>query len=424
MRQEDVSFMSTLKKLRGKYLLVLIAMCGLISSALGIMTNVGGIFFTPIAEELGQSAASVNLTLTISNLAFAVAGMFSAHWVKSKNYRPAVIGYSLLFAGATALLSVCRSMPLLYAFNAVRGFTAGLIGNVLVTSIIGKWFLSDTGFITSLAFGCSGLVGALFNPILESVIQSVGWRTAYLVSAGIILLLNLPAMVFPISYLPEDSGMEPIGNQVPAEKAQIQKKQESNTLNPLLLIIVVAAVSFASLVAATPQLFKPLAITYDLEETGIVMMSVVLVMNTAGKFFFGFMTDHMGVRRSFLIYGLIIALGITLLLLVRVSGVMLLSAAMMGLIYSIPTVGAVMISRELFSPDQYIRVFPKINLGGSAANALGYPILGAVYDQTGKYDGALILVLIMMLVSVAGVLLAYRLAARSEKTLKGVHYAE
>ena len=108
------------------------------------------------------------------------------------------------------------------------------------------------------------------------------------------------------------------------------------------------------------------------------------------------------------------AAGIALLLLVRVSAVMLLSAGMIGLGYSIPTVGAVMICRELYSPDQYSRVFPKLNLGVSVANAAGYPILGFIFDRTGRYDGALILVFTAILISVAGVFLVYRMAARSK----------
>ena len=90
--------MQTLKKLRGKYLMVLLAMAGLISSCLGIMTNAAGIFFTPMARELNQPTAAVNLTLTICNMTFAVAGIFSAKWVRPKNYRPAVLGFTLLFA--------------------------------------------------------------------------------------------------------------------------------------------------------------------------------------------------------------------------------------------------------------------------------------------------------------------------------------
>ena len=404
--------MSTLKKLRGKYLLVLLAMAGLISSALGIMTNAGGIFFTPIAEELGQPTAAVNLTLTICNLTFAVAGILSAKWVRPKNFRPSILLCTLVFAGATALLAACRGLPALYACSAVRGFAAGLIGNVLVTSVIGKWFLSDTGFMTSLVLGCSGLIGALFNPVLESVIRSAGWRTAYLVSAGIIFLLNLPAIVFPISFLPEDSGLEAIGSRPAAQEGGRSPGPASGTPGVPALVLMFLAFSFASVVSASPQLFKPIANSYGLAETGILMMSVVLIVNTAGKFLCGFLTDRIGVKRTVLIYGLVVAAGILLLLWVRVPGGMLPAAGMIGLSYAIPMVCAVMICRELCSPDQYSRVFPKINLGVSAANAAAYPILGLIYDKTGSYDGALVLVFCLMLLSVTCVFLVYRLAAR------------
>ncbi len=408
--------MSTLKKLHGKYLLVLLSMCGLVASSLGIMTNVAGIFFTPIAEELGSETAAVNLTLTISNMAFAVAGIFSARWIRSKNFRPAVIGNTLVFAGATALLALCRSLGPLYILNALRGFAAGMIGNVLATSVIGRWFLVDTGFISSLALGCSGLVGALFNPVLEAVIRSAGWRTAYVAAAGVILLLNLPAMAAPISFRPEDSGMEPVRKEKTDEEtaAPVPERQKESKVSALILLMATTAAALASMVSATPQLFKPLAVTYGLAETGIIMMSVVLIVNTAGKFLFGLMTDRIGVRRSILIYGLAIAAGILLLLLVRVSGAMLAGAGLMGLCYSIPTVGAVMICRELFSPEQYSRVFPKINLGVSAANALGYPVLGFIFDRTGSYDGALIFVLSLTAASVAATFVTYRLKARQQ----------
>ena len=406
--------MKTLKKIRGRYLLVLLAMCGLVSSSLGIMTNAGGIFFSPIAAELGQPTAMVNLTLTISNLTFAVAGILSARWVGPKRFRPAVIAFSLVFAGSTALLSLCRDMPSLYAVNAFRGFSAGLIGNVLATSVIGRWFLSDTGFITSLVLGSSGLIGALFNPVLEAVIRSAGWRTAYLAAAGITLLLNLPAMLFPISFLPEDSGMKPIGSgEAPERKDRSREDHRGNGAGTTVLILTLMSFSLISLVTSVPQLFKPITETYSMRETGILMMSVVLVANTAGKLFLGLMTDRIGVKLSFLIYGLIIAAGVLILLLTRVSGLLLLSAAMIGLSYSLPTVAAVMICRELYSPEQYSAVFPKINLGVSVANALGYPLLGAFFDRTVNYDGALMMIIVIILISIGGVFIVYGMASRT-----------
>ena len=292
-----------------------------------------------------------------------------------------------------------------------------MIGNVLVTSVIGRWFLSDTGFITSLALGSSGLIGALFNPVLDAVIRSAGWRTAYLAAAGIIFLLNLPAMIFPISFLPEDSGMEPAGRSEAREDSGRNRENREHTAPiPLVLITTVLTFSMTGLVTSVPQLFKPSAETYSLRETGILMMSIVLAANTAGKFLLDLMTDRIGVRLSFLIYGLVIVAGVMLLLLVRVSGILLLSAAMIGLCYSLPTVAAVMICRELFSPDQYSQIYPKINLGVSVANALGYPLLGIFFDRTGKYDGALIMIVAVILISIAGVFAVYGMVSGRRRT--------
>ena len=46
-----------MKQLKGKYLMVLIAVCGIAAASMGMLTNVSGLFFTPISEELGSRSA-------------------------------------------------------------------------------------------------------------------------------------------------------------------------------------------------------------------------------------------------------------------------------------------------------------------------------------------------------------------------------
>lgn len=408
--------MQTLRMTRGKYLMVLLAMCGLIASSIGIMTNTAGLFLNSICEEFGQETAAVNLTITISNLAFAFAGLFSARFIGAKNFRLILVVCTAVFAGCTAGLALCGNLVQLYILNAGRGFAGGMIGSVLATTVLGYWFRTDTGLISSLALGCSGLIGALFNPILEAVIKGPGWRTAYIAAACAIVVLNLPAMLFPISFRPMDLNLEPL--QAGADGAQGKKPARTartgDSHSPVVMILLLSLFALIGFVNATPQLFKSLAISYGLEETGVLMMTVVLITNTGGKFLFGAMTDRIGVRLSFLIYGAAVSAGMLMLLFVHVPGSMLTSAALMGLCYSIPTVGAVMICRELYSPMRYTQVYPKLSLGVSAANAVGYPLLGAIYDSTHSYDGALILVLGMMIVSMAGVIVVYLLADREK----------
>ena len=408
--------MTTLKMTRGRYLMVLLSMCGLIASTLGILTNTAGIFFGPIALELGlgDRITAVSLTLTISNLVFAFSGILAASLVNARNFRPMVAAFTAVLAGATAAMALCRSLPLLYLVSGVRGFAAGMISSVLATTVIGEWFHSDTGLISSLALGCSGLAGALFNPIFERVILAFGWRAAYGVSALVIVALNLPAMALPIALRPADAGMQPLCARAPArgDRQAALPWRTGGSQSPAVTLAVVVLISIVSFVCAMPQLFKAIAATYGLEQTGVAMMSVVLAVNTGGKLLCGALIDRMGVRRAMLIYDAVVVTGILLLLLVRASAAMLLSAALIGLCYSIPTVGAVMISRELFSPEYFCRIFPRINLGASAVNALGYTLLSAIHSATGSYVPALILSLALMLVSMGMLIGVYRVGSR------------
>ena len=408
--------MQTLRIIKGRYLMVLLAMCGLVASSIGILTNTAGLYFSPIASELGSSTAAVNLTLTISNIMFAAAGMVSAGTINGKNFKSMLILFTSICAAATAGLSRCGSLWSLYALNAVRGFSSGMIGTVLATTVLGYWFQTDTGLISSLALGCSGIIGALFNPALEAIMNASGWRTAYLVSAAAVLLLNLPAILLPVTLRPADAKMNPLRAETKLDAGSAGKEKRTGYSRSAAVVILAGCVcSLGSFVSATPQLFKSLAVSRGLEETGVLMMTVVLIANTGGKFLFGAMTDRLGVKLSVLIYGTVIASGLLLLCLFDAVGTMFFSAALIGLCYSIPTVGAVMICRELFSPDRYTRVYPKIALFVTACNALGYPLLGAIYDRTNSYDPALLLVLGAMVTAMAIVILVYHLADRENR---------
>ena len=113
-------------KMSGKHLLVLVSLCGLIASGIGLVTNVSGLFFTPIADEFGILKGSASLMLTICNIALAIGGMIVPHLLSEKSLKPLLIGSTAVLAGSTAALSVCPSIPPMYVLSALRGFAAVL----------------------------------------------------------------------------------------------------------------------------------------------------------------------------------------------------------------------------------------------------------------------------------------------------------
>ena len=112
-------------KINGKYLGIVAAMCGLSAATVGLITNVAGLFFGPMAEEFGVLQGAASLTLTIANVCMAVGGLFTRRLTKAMPLRVLLVAGVVLLAGSSALTALAPSIAVVYAASAVKGFAAG-----------------------------------------------------------------------------------------------------------------------------------------------------------------------------------------------------------------------------------------------------------------------------------------------------------
>ena len=400
-----------MKELKGKYLMVLIAMCGTIASSIGMIINVSGVFISPVAAEFGTGKGSVSMTLTISSLVFAFGGMATTGFLKKLSFKKMMVFLTEVFAGTTALLSLSPNLAVMYLLCAVRGFAAGSIGMVFSTLVLNNWFYRNNAVITSIAFGCSGIAGAILSPLCNAVIQRVGWRSTYLLLAVITILLNLPAILLPIDATPEKVGMKPYGEREGAGA----KTEENGSSVHILDAVVVQVMIFvfgAAFITALPQHFPGIAENLGSPAAGSVMVSAAMVVNTAGKFLVGVFISKLGMRKSLSAYFLLVICGILLLLIGKKPAVLLVSAALIGLSYSLNTVGSATVTRTLFGNENYAKVYPKISLVNTIANALSASVIGYVYDFAGSYQPVFALLIMIAAAGVSMLLLVTRPAAK------------
>lgn len=398
-------------RIHGRYLLILIAMAGMIATSVGLTTNVAGLFFTPVADEFGILKGQVSMTLTICNLVFAAGGMFAPKLLKEEWLRPLLIIGTALIAGCTALLALSGNIMMMYVLNALRGFAAGVLGFVCVTMIINNWFVAKVGLATSIAMSCSGVAGALFSPIVSAVIESGGWRAGYLAVAVLMALLNLPAILFVPCLDPKTKGMQALGY---TENSKAEKAGESGTSNAakISMALFAMAILYAFLgcgATALPQHFPGIAGSYGMAASvGALMLSVCMAANSIGKIILGAMADRLGSRLSLLIYCALTITAVVLLWLVRIPVSMYAGAVLYGLTYSLGTVGVVMITKDLFGLENYGRTYPTISLAGTVANALFSSLIGFLYDFSGNYTGTLLLMLGMLALNTVLIVIAYQ----------------
>lgn len=399
-------------KISGKYLLVIVAMCGLLASGVGLVTNVAGVFFDPVASELGIGKGQVSLTLTICNICFALGGMLAPKLMQAKSPKPLLIAATAALAGSTAALSACHNIAVIYALCVVRGFSAGIVGMVFATSVINNWFKKDVGLAMSVAFGCSGIAGAIFTPVLAGVVGANGWRLGYLTIAALHVLLNLPAILFLTSVTPEGAGAIAFGAEdAPAEKAAPTKDattaSAAGPISAALFAIVLAYAIICSGLTGLPQHFHGMAENFGVAGVGALMVSFCMVSNTAGKVLLGALVDRFGARISILAFCGLILVSLALLLFVHTGAAMLVASALFGLCYSLATVGISLTTREVFGPENYTRVYPTCSLGGNMANAAFSSIIGFMYDFSGGYGLTLWVMVAFTLITAGLIMVAF-----------------
>lgn len=399
-------------KISGKYLWVVVAMCGLSMATVGLLTNVAGLFFTPMAEEFGVMRGSVSLTLTIANTCVAVGGLATRRLTKMMPLRMVLLVATAIMAGSTFLMSLVPSMWLEYVLSATRGLAGGAIGFVLITYVLNKWFVAQLGLVTSIAMGFSGLAGAAFTPILQPVIDGMGWRAGMAVIAAMQVALCLPAILLVPATDPTEAGLRPFGLADNKQTVSAHHdKSKPVKIDGMVYAGVVCYAVFAAAATAMPQHFPGYAEEVGLAAaTGAAMLSACMVANTAGKIVMGWMTDRIGALRSIVIYTALVSVAIVALLVLHVPIVFVAASFFYGLCYGRATVGLTMMCRELFGKRGSGIVYPVAALGTSISNAIFSAALGYAYDLTGSYATSLIALFVLLVGSVVLTLWCYRRA--------------
>lgn len=393
-------------RIRGTHLLVLVAMCGLIASSVGLITNVAGLFFIPVSEELGIGKGDVSLTLTICNICFALGGMVAPRLMKEQLLRPLLVGATAAMVLSTAALSLCRGIVPMYLLSVIRGFSGGTIGMVFATSVVGNWFRAKLGLVTSITFGCSGIAGAVLSPVVSGFIDSFGWREGYLLVALLVALLNLPAILCVPSIEPRATGLRAFGDEGGAASAGRPQARaaaagaSAQGVSPLLFALVLGYAVICSALTALPQHFPGMAEAYGAPGIGALMISASMVANTGGKLALGALTDRFGAQLSCLIGCVVVGAGVVLLALSQAPVLMVVGAACFGLCFALGTVGISMLTRAVFGDESYQRTYPTMSLGGNISNAVFSSAVGFMYDASGGY-GITMMTMAVMAVATA-----------------------
>ncbi len=365
------------------------------------------VFFAEFVLAEGWSNEASATIFSLNMLVFAGTAPLAGIAIDRWGPRPVFALGVCLMAGGLWLSSRATSLhDLLLSYGVIEGVGLGITGLGPVASVVAGWTMpAQRGRALGIAFAGTGLGSLLFVPLANLLIDNFGWRDAYLALSLVCVFVLLPLMTLGLRRPP------PLSHQSRDRAARLNWR--TLLRNPVFWALMIAAVMTMGPVRS----LTVHQIAY-MESAGLERAAAANVVGLSGLLASGFficlgwVSDRFGRATAYSIgaAGLLGAVGMLVLLRVETTPLLLILYALLFAMGE----GARSSQTTALASD----VFQRQGLGlinglvgglGGLGAALGPWLLGRLRDESGSYDGGLLVVVVMVIVSLcAYCYVAYR----------------
>jgi MFS family permease len=272
-------------------------------------------FVEPLQRDFGASRGSVSLVFSLAGFLYFGLGFISGPLADRIGSRPlAVLGMILTGLGL-ALASVARSLTEVYA---AYGLGVGVgVGCAYVPAIgaVQRWFVRRRGFASGLAVSGIGVGTLVMPPLASELIQILGWRSAYL-ALGVIAVVIGAGLSLLIENDPSGRNIGPDGDppRPAAQRSQSEGASISAAIRSPRFISLYAACLICSFGVFVPFVhLVPYARDHGAApSSAVLLLGVIGIGSTAGRFFLGGLADRAGRTPTLLLMFVGMALSLAL----------------------------------------------------------------------------------------------------------------
>jgi MFS family permease len=260
-------------------------------------------FLESLQRDFGASRGSVSLVFSLAGFLYFGLGILSGPLADRFGSRPLAIAGMVMVGLGLCAASFAQSLIQVYA---AYGLGVGLgVGCAYVPAIgaVQRWFLRRRGFASGLAVSGIGVGTLAMPPLATMLIASFGWRDAYLVLGALAVVVGGGAALL-IENDPRRRGLGPDGDPprpgsqtIHAEGMTVREAIRSRRF--VLLYLACLICSFGVFVPFVHLV--PYAGDHGVAaSTAVLLLGVIGVGSTAGRFLLGGLADRMGRQASLL----------------------------------------------------------------------------------------------------------------------------
>ncbi|MEE8414393.1 MAG: MFS transporter, partial [Dehalococcoidales bacterium] len=374
------------------WFMVIIAFFILAVNALAIFGF--GVFLKPLTEQFGWERGALSGAFSVGALFTGILSLVTGRLSDRYGPRIFITLAGLLLGTGFILMSQISSLWQVYlVWGLLIGGGIGCCATPTI-STIPRWFSKRRGI--TLAITVAGFnFGAVIGPLLiQWLITTFNWQTAFLVTGFIPLLVTIPLAQF-MKRNPQQIGLKPYGEEEPEEGLQ--------PVNPAL-----KGISFTQAIHSLQfWIFGSLQFSFGFcmqiiivhiaphaSDIGIPVivaasiLSITAMSRIAGNLTTGFLSDRIGGKLALFACFIVLTLSLVWLGFVTNTGGFFVFAILFGI-----TSGGIiplltLVPAELFGLKNLGVISGTFLLLGTIGGAIGSPLAGYIFDVSGDYKVA------------------------------------
>ncbi len=366
-----------------------------------------------VQAEFGVARGGASLPYMATLIGFGVGGILMGRLTDRFGVAvPVAIGGVSIALGCFA----AAGAPSLAAFALANGLLIGMLGSSATFSPlltdISFWFRRRRGIAVAICASGNYLAGALWPPIVEHFVGTVGWRQTYVGIGVFCVTTMLPlawllrrrtpaplrsaaAAVAPAS----DARAAPVGSDQPVAVGSVPAAPAGGAqgtalgLSPFTLQALLCVAGVACCVAMAMPQVHIVAYCGDLgygPARGAQMLSLMFGFGIVSRLVSGFVSDRIGGLRTLLLGSVLQGIALLLFLPFDSLASLYVISALFGLFQGGIVPSYAIIVREYFTPEAAAMRVGAVITATLFGMALGGWMSGAIFDLTGSYDAAFV----------------------------------
>lgn len=362
-------------------------------TGVGLYTLVAGLFFAPLEQEFDWSRSEI---ATAGIFGVIVSFLYPLFGKLVDLYGARLVAIAGLFLYGLCCLLMTQVGPSIFSFYAVVTMMAivGLsTGPLVFSKVVNSCFESDKGIALGITLSGVTFSAIFMLPALSHIIETIGWRWAYVTLGVLPLLIGIPCVFMGLVESPVSTHVESknTAKNLPANNDKSVKQAAKDSRFWLLLIgLLFANLPIGGMLSQMQPLLNDAG--YSLKHASI-LGSVFALSIAAGRIICGFFLDRFWPAAVAAACLMLPIPGIVLLLTDQDANLVIgaISVMLVGLAQGAEIDFIAFLIPKYFGITHYGAIFGLLAMVVSISIASGAMIFGFAYDMFQGYYEVLVM---------------------------------